>query len=373
MVASSSFPVDSLRSPSFTSRYGVSPTIMDYARQNYVAQPVDGLAPKDFIRRLGPFDDFIIDWGYRVYPNAPTPEAERATLGEKVTKQSGPMPYRFVDEFLSTVDPRAQTEDVGDDPVKASGYAIKNLERVVPNLVAWTTRPGEDYDDLAELYGEAVQMWTRYMGHVTTLVGGMTVDLKTADQAGAVYRAVPKARQKAALAFLAENAIRTPAWLEPEPILSRIGPREGASSLVAAQSQVLSQLLDLRRLDSLADAEDVYPLGEYMDDLRRAVWGTPGTGAAPDANRRTLQRVYLERLAAIVSPPPPPANAQQQQQQQARFRLPTILQPPNVPRTDLPAVARAQLRIIRDAARRGAATTSGVTRAHWLDVADRVE
>jgi hypothetical protein len=307
-----------------------------------------------------------------VLPQAATPEDERPILDRWLSEQSGPMAYRYLPEYLAGIDPRAQTEDVGDDPVAASTYAIANLKKVVPNLVAWTTRPGEDYDDLAELYGEAVQMWTRYMGHVTTLVGGMTVDLKTADQAGAVYRPVPKARQKAALAFLAENAIRTPSWLEPEPILSRIGPREGSSSLVSAQTQVLSLLLDVRRLARLADVEDGYPLGEYMDDLRRAVWGTPGTGAAPDANRRTLQRVYLERLGAIVSPPPPPANAQQQQQQQARFRLPTILQPPNVPRSDLPAVARAQLRIIRDAARRGAASTSGVTRAHWLDVADRV-
>jgi hypothetical protein len=129
MVASFSFPVDSLRKASFTRKYGVSATIMDYARQNYVAQPGDGLEPKDYIRRLGPFDDFVINWGYRVLPNARTPEAERATLNKWVTDQKGPMAYRYVPQQYSGTDPRAQTEDLGDDPVQASTYAVANLKR----------------------------------------------------------------------------------------------------------------------------------------------------------------------------------------------------------------------------------------------------
>lgn len=371
MVASSSFPVDSLRSPTFTHVYGVSPTIMDYARQNYVAQPGDGLAPRDFIRRLGPFDRFIINWGYRVYPQIPTADGESATLNALVVDQKGPMPYRFVDEFLSSVDPRAQTEDVGDDPVKASGYAMRNLKRVVPELIAWTTRPGENYDDLDELYGEVVGMWSRYMGHVTTLIGGVTVDRKTAEQAGAVYHAIPRARQRAALDFLAAQAIDTPEWLAPDSILARIGPQESGASLVAAQSNVVTQLLDTRRLARLADAGSAYPLGDYMNDLRRVVWATPGTGTAPDANRRTLQRVYLERLALIIAPPSAPAATPGGAPPAARA-LPPILQAPNVPRSDLPAIARAQLRTIRDAARRGATSSTGVARAHWQDVVDRI-
>src|SRR5688500_3145694 len=156
MVASSSCPVDALRKPSFTRKYGVSATIMDYARQNYVAQPGDGLEPKDYIRRLGPFDDYVISWGYRVVPQAATPEAERPILNGWYTDQKGPMPYRYVPQQFGSVDPRAQTEDLGDDPVRASGFAVSNLKRVVPNLVKWITNPGEDYEDLEELYGEAV-------------------------------------------------------------------------------------------------------------------------------------------------------------------------------------------------------------------------
>src|SRR6185503_9510732 len=162
MVASSFFPVDSLRKPSFASKYGVSATIMDYARQNYIAQPGDGLAPKDY----------IINWGYRVLPQAATPEDERAMLSRMYSSQTGPMQYRYVPQQLGSIDPRAQTEDIGDDPIRASTFAIANLQRVMPNMVQWTTKPGEPYDELEELYTETLGMWSLYMGHVVTIIGG---------------------------------------------------------------------------------------------------------------------------------------------------------------------------------------------------------
>ncbi|HET6763311.1 MAG TPA: zinc-dependent metalloprotease, partial [Longimicrobiaceae bacterium] len=299
MMASASFPVDSLRSVSFTRRYGVSATIMDYARQNYVAQPGDGLAPKDFIRRLGPFDDFIIEWGYRVFPQAPTARAERGTLDRMLSHPAGPMPYRYLPQYLSGIDPRAQTEDLGDDPVAATEYALANLRRVVPNLPAWTATPGEDDADLAEVYGEAVGMWGLYMRHVASVIGGVQVEPKTSAQPGAVYAPVARARQQRALAFLARNAIAAPEWMAPSAITSRTG----RSPLSAAQAGVLATLLEARRLDRLSLGEQMspaaYTLPEYLDDLHRAVW----SGRAPDANLRALQRVYLDRLEALVSPP----------------------------------------------------------------------
>mgnify|MGYP003338441672 CR=1 FL=1 len=152
MMASSSFPVDSLRSPSFTSKYGVSATIMDYARQNYVAQPGDGLKPVDFIRRLGPFDDFAINWGYRVIPGG----NEQATLNGWLTNQSGPFPYRFVPGEFGSLDPRSQTEDMGDDAVKASTYAIANYKRMIPNLIAFNI--GVEIGQLLALGGILILM-----------------------------------------------------------------------------------------------------------------------------------------------------------------------------------------------------------------------
>ncbi|HEV7591148.1 MAG TPA: zinc-dependent metalloprotease [Longimicrobium sp.] len=368
MIASASFPVDSLRSVAFTRRYGVSATIMDYARQNYVAQPSDGLEPKDFIRRLGPFDDFIIEWGYRVFPDAPTPQAERARLDRMLSHPAGPMPYRYLPQYLSGIDPRNQTEDLGDDPVAATEYALANLRRVIPNLPAWTATPGEDDADLAEVYGEAVGMWSQYMRHVAAVIGGVSVDPKTSGQPGAVYAPVPRARQERALAFLATNAIRTPEWLAPASITSRTG----SSPVAAAQAAVLATLLEVRRLDRLAMGERMsaaaYPLPDYLADLHRAVWA----GRAPDANLRALQRVYLDRLEALVSPPPPPAGNQAAGGAGEAPPSP-LLAPVNVERSDLPALARSQLRAIRADALASAAATSGVHRAHWADVAARVD
>lgn len=381
MIASSSIPIDSLRSASFASRYGVSLTIMDYARQNYIAQPGDGLTPTSFVRRLGPFDDFIVNWGYRVIPEARTPEEERRMLDRWLREQNGPMRYRYLPQYLAGVDPRSQTEDVGDDPVRASTYALENLKRVVPNLVAWTTRDGDDYSELNELYGEALAMWTRYMGHVVSVIGGVQVDLKTSDQDGVVFSAVDRERQHAALRFLGEQVFRTPSWLAPDEILSRIGPPAGQISLVDRQAAVVTQLLDARRLARLAQSEamnerSAYPPAVYLADLRRAMWGATGSLTTPDANRRTLQRVYLERLAALVEPPPPtggggPGGGGGGGPQEPPSPL---LVAPNVPRTDLPALARGQMRAIQADARRAAGTgPSAVVRAHWQDVVDRVE
>jgi hypothetical protein len=366
MIASSSFPTDSLRSPTFTSKYGVSATIMDYARQNYIAQPGDGLKTKDFIRRLGPFDDFAINWGYRVF-DAGSPDAERPILNRLVANQAGPMPYRFVPQGLGAADPRVQTEDLGDDPVKSSMYATMNYKKMIPNLVAWTTRAGDDYSDLQEVYEESVGRWFGYMGHVATVIGGVNVDLKTADQAGAVFHVVPKARQKAALAFLGENVFATPAWLQPQDIISRIGP---SAVLATRQAAVVTSLLTSARLARLAEAEkydaaNAYPLVEYMGDLRRGVF----SGSAADATRRGLQRVYLQRLEALINPPaaaPRPGGG-------APARPTPFVTPPNVSQSDLPALARAQLRDIQREARLSATKATGaVERAHWRDIADRV-
>ena len=371
MIASSSFPVDSLRSKSFVNRYGVSATIMDYARQNYVAQPGDGLAPLDFIRRLGPFDDFIINWGYRVFPNARTAEEERPILNRMLIEQSGPMPYRYLPQYLSGIDPRSQTEDIGNDPIAASTYGVANLKRVVPNFIQWVSRAGEDYTDLAEIYGETLGIWSLYMGHVASLVGGLEVDLRSADQTGVVYRPVPAARQKAAISFLAREVFNDPEWLTPSSILSRIGPQTGGASLRTRQATILGNLLDGRRLARVDDATAYggasnYSLAEYFGDLNDAVW----QGANPDDGRRALQRVYVERLESLLKPPAPTATTATG----GGATLPAVLVAPNVARSDISAIARSELISIRATARRLASQSgSRLIRAHWEDIAHRTD
>ncbi len=367
MIASASFPTDSLRSRAFTGRYGVSATIMDYARQNYVAQPGDGLEPKDFIRRLGPFDDFAIEWGYRVFPTVATPEAERPILDAMLKNSTGMFAYRYLPQGLVGTDPRAQTEDLGDDPVRSSTFALANLRRVVPELVNWTTEPGESYDDLAEIHGELIGMWGTYMGHVTNMIGGMIVDTKVSDQAGPVWGVVPVARQRAALRFLTAQVFETPNWLLPPAILSRTGPNGPSAGLAARQANVVNALTDPRRLDRMAQSARLQPgvgydAGAYLSELTGAVIG----GATPDANRRTLHRVYVERLEALLDPPLPAAG----QGGGGGGGQPPL----NVSRSDFASLARAELRSVRAAANtHAAASTNATVRAHWSDLAARVD
>ncbi|HET9426294.1 MAG TPA: zinc-dependent metalloprotease [Gemmatimonadaceae bacterium] len=389
MTASANFPVDSLRSPSFTSRYGVSGTIMDYARQNYVAQPGDGLRTKDFIRRVGPFDDFAIGWGYRVIPTR-TWEDEKPILNKWITDEKGMFAYRFVGGALGSIDPRTQTEDLGDDPVRATQLGVMNYKRMIPQLVSWTTKPGGDYAELTEIYEESIGRWAGMMNHVATVIGGVNVDLRTAchpersegsgpgenriprcaQDDNVVFRVVPKARQKAALAFLATNAIATQEWLTPRDITSRIGP---TSVLATRQAGFINSLLSNARLWRLSEAErfdpvNAYPLAEYMADVKRVVFN----GAGPDANRRQLQRVYVARLGAIVNPPAAPAGAPQPGGA-APGRPTPFVTVPNVQLTDLPALARNQLREIQREARvSGSAARTAMDRAHWQDMVDRI-
>jgi hypothetical protein len=367
MIGSASYPVDSLRSADFSRRMGVSPSVMDYARQNYIAQPGDGLRPLDFLRHIGPYDHYAINWGYRVIPEARRPEDELATLDRWILEHADDPMYRYLPQGgLGVSDPRAQTEDMGDDPVRATEYGMANLKRIVPSLVAWTTKPGEDYSDLEELYGEALTQWQRYVGHVLTVVGGVYVDLKTSDQSGVVYDGVPKAPQKAAMAWIAREVFEAPIWLNDPEILSRIGPNGGGfQALSARQAGVLNRLLDPRRMAGLAEMEtvqpdDAYPLAEFLDDVRTGVWGDLSTVSALDGYRRALQRAWIERVAFLMTEEPT-SN---------QFQGPA----PSVSRSDIRPLLRAQLRDLRaDVDRASRRVRHRATRAHLEDVLVRID
>lgn len=310
MVASSSYPVDSLRSQSFASRMGVAPTIMDYARQNYVAQPEDGLRPADFLRRIGVYDHYSVNWGYRVLPDAATPADELETLDRWIAERADDRMYKYLPQGgLGVGDPRSQTEDMGDDLVRANEYGMNNLRRIVPRLVDWTTRPGEDYSDLREIYGEALSQWSRYVRHVVSLVGGVHVDLKTADQDGAVFAGVPRSEQERAMAWLEREVFEAPVWLNEPTILELIGPGAGgAANLTRLQGSVLRQLLSRGRLSSLTELEatasaDAYPLIEFLDDVRAGVWRGLDGSETIGPYRRALQRSYVEIVGGLAGDP----------------------------------------------------------------------
>lgn len=369
MIASSAFPVDSLRSPTFTARYGVAPTIMDYTRQNYVAQPGDGVTR--FVRQIGPYDDYAVEWAYRWYPDVASPDDETATLDAFIAQKEGDPVYRF-STGAGGYNPDAQTEDVGSDPVLASTYAVRNLRRVVPNLVAWTSTPGEDYGDLDEIYGELLGMWRRYMGHVVTVVGGVRETPKSTDQPGAVYAPVPREEQERALAFLGEHVFETPTWLLEPDVLRRIQPTGAVDRIRALQVSVLDDLLDPMRLGRLVEAEavdgpggaDAYPLPAFMADLRADVWSElDARRPAVDVYRRNLQRGYVERLATLLT-------EDEREGTPARYRHLAV----DVSQSDVQAAARGALRRLRDDARAAAERTrDAATRDHLEDVAARVD
>jgi hypothetical protein len=369
MISSSAYPTDSLRSPTFVRKYGLSPSIMDYTRQNYVAQPGDGMVGKDFLRHIGPYDHYVINWGYRVLPQAATPEAERPILNEWVKAKAGDPIYRFLEGQPAAYDPRTQTEDVGDDPVKSSGYGIANLKKVLPNLVTWTATPGRDYTDLEEVYTELEGMYATYIGHVTTIVGGMTADLKTSDQAGPVYRPVPRAKQKEAVQFLSDQVFEAPTWLLEQDVLRRIGPSAGGvSQIQSRQASVLRTMLNAARIGRLAEAQtlypaDAYPVREFLDDIRSGVWGDAST-TARNPYRRALQREHIARLASLLNDAPAATPAGFGPTRN-RFDIAT---------SDVRPLVRAQLTSLRNDARARAGSTADATaRAHFVDLVERID
>jgi hypothetical protein len=364
MIGSSAYPTESLRDADFARRMGVSPSVMDYARQNYVAQPGDGLEPTDYIRKIGPYDHYAINWGYRVIPGAETHTDEKETLDGWIAEHADDPIYRFGSS--TGWNPDAQTEDMGDDPVKSSSYGIANLKRVAPNLVEWTKTPGENFDDLAELYGELVGQWSRYIGHVITLVGGRYQNIKSADQGQPIYSSVSREKQEDALEFLMREAFQSPTWLAEKTILRRIEHAGAVERIRQRQASYLNQLLDPRRMQRIIESEfldaDPYTLVSFLNDLRDGIFSELDEGAAIDTYRRNLQRAYIERLEWLMTEEAPELSGQA-----ARLSSPV-----NVSQSDIRPLARAQLaRIQADAERALSDADDELTQAHLVDLMER--
>jgi hypothetical protein len=316
-IGSSTYPADSVRSPTWVARMGHSPSIMDYSRFNYVAQPEDNIPLEHIIPRVGPYDRYAIMWGYKPIPGARTSDEERPTL-ERWSRMQDTVPwYRFSanNEYGAF---GTQSEAVGDaDPVKSTGLGFRNIARVIGYIPAASTRPGEDNSDMRELYDRTVQQWSTEANHVATMVAGGTVQYKSGSQPGAVYAPMPAARQMEAVRFLNENVFRTPQYLIRPDIASRIEAGGMINRINAAQFRVLNTLLDDGRLNRLLEQEAlgrtrdlVYPLANMLGDVRRGVWSEIGT-ARPviDPYRRELQMDYLALIDRKLNPPETPAGA----------------------------------------------------------------
>jgi len=258
MKASSAYPVDSLRSGNFTQKMGIATTIMDYARFNYIAQPGDENIR--FVRQLGPYDDYAIDWGYRYFSDQ-TPESEKVLLNEMVDKKSMDPVYMF---GSGGNDPDTQTENIGDDPIKASEYGLKNLKIVAKNLDKWTTTEGQSYDDLNELYNEMIGVYRRYIYHVIKMVGGVNETLMRKGQDNTPYKNLDQALQRQALDFLHVNLWDTQNWLIQKSLVSKIKDEGSLKLIQNLQMSALFRILSVNNLNRILSSHNTL-VGQGLD------------------------------------------------------------------------------------------------------------
>nr|WP_158974377.1 zinc-dependent metalloprotease [Cellulophaga sp. L1A9] len=369
MGSSVAYPVDSLRSAAFTKKYGTAPSIMDYARFNYVAQPGDeGVA---LMPEIGIYDKYAISWGYRPIMDKDA-EDEKSILDQWILKHSGDPLYRFGHQQAGdVVDPSSQTEDLGDDAVKASTYGIANLKRIVPNLAIWIAEDGKKYDDLGTLYEQVLSQYNRYMGHVSNNIGGVYEYYKTFDQEGAVYTPVAKERQKNSLAFVQKELFITPEWLLDQNIFNKIEYSGSIERLRAIQVRTLDNILSLGKIARIIENEtingkDAYALTDMMKDLRTGIWSELPRGSKIDTYRRNLQKAHIDRLAYLMT-----AESQTKSRRSSPYVKSTPL---NTSQSDVRSVARAELNILKRAIKAAIGRTSdSMSKYHLQDAIVRID
>ena len=368
MGASASVSVEKLRDKAWVEANGHTPSIMDYARFNYVAQPGDNISPAGLYPRIGDYDLWAIEWGYKPILNK-TEEEEKGILNDLVKEKIINPRLRFIHQ--DGVDPRAQTECLGDNNMKANEYGIKNLKWVLPQLPNWLNEKGENYEMLYMIYSDLVGQFSRYMSHAATYVGGIYTDYKTTEQQGNVYTVVPKALQKEALNFIQKNLFETPYWLLNKNILDKISTPQ-FERINSIQDNVMGSLLSSTRLGRMAvewnrDNTNAYRMDEYIDDIKKGVWSELVTKKPTDAYRRFVQKSFAERLINIVNPSSAPSSG--------GFTI-TISFGPVVDsrKTDLISVAKGSLRsLLAEIKAAIPTTTDKLTRYHLQDVAERID
>ena len=370
MGSSSTVPVEKLRDKAWLDVHGHTPSIMDYARFNYVAQPQDNIPEADLFPRIGEYDRWAIRWGY-------------AWSGGANEKEDAKIVNRWIIDSLKSnprlwfggegygLDARAQTEDLGDNSMLASGYGIRNLQRILPNLPEWTREENDKYDNLSEIYRQVVGQYSRYMAHVLKNVGGIYETFHSVEQPGDVYEPAPRERQREAVAFLNSQLFETPRWLLDNSILNKIISPSGYDPVGNTQTNILSSLLSSGRLSILLQSANrygeskTYTVEDLLTDTHRGIWKELTTHRPIDGYRRNLQKTYADALIAIINPAPQPTGLPQQ--------LSLLLFGPMAKNTDLPSIARAELTSLRSQVLAAIpATTDRLSRYHLQDVAERI-
>ncbi len=359
MAASNAYDVESYRNGEFTQANGIAATIMDYARYNYIAQPGD--TNIRFIRQLGPYDHYAVNWGYRLVPNATT-EGELATLNSWVMEKASDPRFKYGKQS-SRYDPSSQTEDIGNNSMKASDYGLKNLKYVAENLQAWTSDKTNDYTDLKELQGEMLGVWSRYVGHVATHIGGVYEDTKKPNQEGVIYIPAPKAQQQEAMAWMHTNAFASPTWLIDTRILQSIDHFGYTERFRSLQARHLNSILDFSVLGRLIDGqvidrENYSPL-QMLQDLRKGIFKELNGNASVEVYRRNLHRAYIDRMQYLMTEELKPGRGVDYY---------------NVNQSDVRALVRGELNVLQNAVRAAKnGVTNTETKYHYEDILKRIE
>jgi len=373
MKASALYPQEKVRDRDWVHRMGHTPSIMDYSRFNYVAQPEDKIDVADLVPRVGPYDIWATKWGYTPLPDAKTPKDETAKLDEWAREQDKTPWLRFSTANAAGSDPGEETEAVGDaDAIQSTALGMKNLQRVSKLLMAATAyRQGETYDDLAEMYGRMLAQWALEMNHVSSIVGGFDSQQKSIGQQGPIFTTVPKARQQAAVDFLVENALSTPKWMVDPEILRRIEAAGALSRIRNAQTAVLNNLLSSPRFARLIEQEAIdgahtYTASELLVSVRKGIWkelDSPQVGI--DGYRRNLQDAYLDLVNTKLNANTPALPAGLPPELLAQLRVNTS--------SDEKAFYRAELRALDSSIRAALAKPEDhETRAHLEGARDQI-
>jgi len=368
MGSSCAYSAENLRNAEFTKKNGTAPSIMDYARFNYIAQPGDeGVA---MMPEVGCYDKYAISWGYRPILDT-TAEEEKEILDAWILKHAGDPLYRFGHQQVGEViDPSSQTEDLGSDAIVASTYGIANLKRIVPRLEEWTSEKGENYDNLKTMYGQVLSQFNRYMGHVAANIGGVYEHYKAADQDGAVYTYVDKNHQKNSLQFIQSQLFETPHWMLDENIFSKIEYAGAIERIRELQVKSLSNILSITRMARLIENEakngaNAYTLTNLMSDLRKGVWKEIYTGKSADVYRRNLQRAYVEELANVMT-----AKNIRKGSDYGGYRKGMAV---NTNQSDIKAMVRGELKRLQRDIKKVMYNGNTTNRYHLQDIEERID
>lgn len=368
--SSSTVPVEKLRDKAYVEANGHTPSIMDYARFNYVAQPEDHITQKGIFPRIGEYDNWAIEWGYKWYPAFKTPKAEASYFNKLIIDSLAKNKHLYFGSEFNFSDPRDQSEDLGDDAIAASKYGIKNLQRILPQLKEWTRVPNEGYDNLKTMYEEVIKQYKLYTVQVLKSVGGEYRTLKSIEQPGRMIEPVEYKKQKASMKFLNEYLFATPAWLINESYTAVTGT-DPILHIAIAQSNALMKLQGSGMLIGLIKSAEMnkgiktYTATEFLEDLKQGVWSELYTNKPIDIYRRNQQKIYIENSFKAF-------KAVNEIVGRNNGNGTIFYINPDPTGNDVSSITRAHLTGLRNDIRKAIPSQTGISKYHLQDMENRI-